>query len=77
MGIFQSARFSLHHPLQELFKKFAKKVSEHVMSSWSDSNHDHNSLDTKIKTILIKYFGRFNDISTEGDIDKLERVCGT
>lgn len=60
---------------KELFKKFAKKLSEHVMSNWSDSNHDNSSLDVKIKTILIKYFGRFSEVSSESDLDNLDRVC--
>lgn len=57
--------------MQDLFKKFAKKVAEQLMN-YSDS--DKAELDREIKKMLRKYFTKFGQVSAEGDLEKLNHL---
>lgn len=61
--------FSVYIHLQDLFKKFAKKMAEQVMK-YSDSGKAE--LDREIKKMLQKYFTQFGQVSTEEDLNHLE-----
>lgn len=58
--------------MQELFKKFAKKVSEHLMTNVGDLQR--MSLESEAQKLLADYFKRFGKFSSEADFKKLDKI---
>jgi len=57
--------------VQDVFKKFAKKVSDHVIMKWDCFKHE---LDGEIKTILRAYFGKHKRASGDEDLTYLDTL---
>ena len=58
--------------MQELFKKFAKRVSEHLMVNAGDLQR--SSIEAEAETLLVDYFKRFGKFSSENDFKKLDNI---
>ncbi len=57
--------------VQEVFKKFAKKLSEHVLTT---SDHvTESSYQDLVMPIIHKYFETFKCISVTDDVTKLDK----
>lgn len=57
--------------VQDLFKKFAKRVSEHLMSK-SGTASDSNQ--TEAKSLLSLYFKKFGKFTCDDDIKKVDEL---
>lgn len=57
--------------VQVLFKKFAKRVAEHVLVVWDSLKSE---LDKEIKDILQVYFVKYKQVTTETDLVNLDRL---
>ncbi len=57
--------------MQELFKRFAKRVSDYVLIEWSRVKHD---LDGEIKSILHSYFSKHKAVKDGKDLRNLDLV---
>lgn len=59
--------------LQELFKKFARKVAEHlVIAECVDDD-----LSSKVQSLLKRFFAKFRNVSRDRDLDHLETFLQT
>ncbi len=61
--------------LQEIFKKFAKRMSEYLLTT-ADHTHESGYHDV-VSPIIQKYFNTFKQFSSSDDLSKLDKFLSS